>query len=493
MNSVALRRLLAITLTLFLTATLTYVVPSFERVRPWVRGEGIPVVRLFVGEKQPIELPDFQGATATAAAVATAEVAEEVAAEAPVQPAATSPSHDATPQPPPPPVRRARVAAKEYAGATTSIENVQALAGFYASLRRSAQGAAGAITRIAHYGDSSVAADEITRTARRKLQSRFGDAGHGFMLTARGNMFYGHRDIVHHESDGWELVSIVRRSLRSGYYGYGGVVATGQNGDYTSYGTVGDGPIGRSVSRFEVFYQRYAAGGELRLSVDGNPPETVQTQAATPEDAWQVVRVPDGEHSLAVRAHGEVRVYGVSQERDVPGVVYDALGLVGARADRLLDADPKHMAGQIAHRDPDLLVLGFGGNEAGNDYLDMGRYERDLVKVVRLMRSGKPRMSCLLFGPLDQGARNDRGDVVTLRALPGIVDVQRRVALSEGCGFFDTYQAMGGQGSVQRWYRARPRLFSPDFRHATPEGYALIGEVYYQALLKGFAEYSEKR
>jgi lysophospholipase L1-like esterase len=267
------------------------------------------------------------------------------------------------------------------------------------------------------------------------------------------------------------------------------VVASGHAGEYTSFGTVDSGPIGHSVSRFELFYQRFAAGGELRLSVDGAAPQSVNTRAAAPEDAWETIRVPDGDHSLVVRARGDVRLYGVSQERDTPGVVYDALGLVGARAERLLDANPRHMSAQIAHRDPHLLVLGFGGNEAGNDYIDAQRYERDLIKVVKLMRAGKPDMSCMLFGPLDQGERNARGDIVTLRSLPTIVEVQRRVAVAQGCAFFDAFQAMGGAGAVGRWYRARPRLFSPDFRHATPEGYAQIGKQYYQALLKGFAEY----
>jgi lysophospholipase L1-like esterase len=463
-----------IALTLVLTFGLTYVVPSFQRVRPWVKGEGLPVVRLFVGERQT-DLPDFQGATATATA----------ATQLPLAAAEDDASNEPTPT-------GLTVSPDEYKDLTLPIENAAALSTFYEALRRSAQGEPGAITRVAHYGDSAVAADEITGTARRKLQTRFGDAGHGFMLTARGAMFYGHRDVAHHESSGWELASIVRRSLRSGHYGYGGVVASGGAGEYTSFGTVDSGPIGHSVSRFELFYQRFAAGGELRLSVDGNAGTSVNTRAASPEDAWETIRVPDGEHSLLVRARGDVRLYGVSQERDNPGVVYDSLGLVGARADRLLDANPRHMSAQIAHRDPHLLVLGFGGNEAGNDWLDAERYERDLIKVVKLMRAGKPGMSCLMFGPLDQGQRNARGDIVTLKALPTIVEVQRRVALAQDCAFFDTFQAMGGSGSVARWYRARPRLFSPDFRHATPDGYAQIGRQYYEALLKGFADYLAK-
>ena len=54
------------------------------------------------------------------------------------------------------------------------------------------------------------------------------------------------------------------------------------------------------------------------------------------------------------------------------------------------------------------------------------------------------------------------------------------------------WSCRGGEGSVGRWYHARPRLFSPDFRHATPAGYAIIGNMYYQALLKAFADHLAK-
>ena len=465
----------SIALTIGLAGTVTYVVPSFERVRPWVAGEGVPVVRLFTSEQPHAELPDFQG---TVAATANS--------------APTPPPAPKVVQPPPVTGHGPKIDPSEYADLKMPIEFAQHLAPFYAALTRSAKGDKGAITRVAHYGDSSVAADEITQTARRKLQTRFGDAGHGFMLTAKGSMYYGHRDIVHRESKAWDLQTVVQRGLKNGQYGYGGVLATGRPGDYTYYSTVKDGPIGRAASSFELFYQRYPNGGELRISVDNGPEKIIDTRSNTTEDAFELIRVPDGEHSITVKAKGEVRIFGMSTERDTPGVVYDALGLVGGRAVHLYQLDHKHMGEQIAHRSPDLLVLGFGGNESGNDQLDMTKYQASLTKVLRMMRAGKPEMACLLFAPLDQGERNARGDIVTLPALPGIVAVQRKVAEAEGCGFFDTYQAMGGQGSVARWYRARPRMFSPDFRHATPAGYAVIGEMYYQALLKGFADYLAK-
>ncbi|HET8933296.1 MAG TPA: GDSL-type esterase/lipase family protein [Polyangiales bacterium] len=494
-----LRRLAAVTVTLGVIASVTYFVPSFERVRPWVAGEGVPVVRLFTEQRKPVDLPDFQGSAAAALAnpepptdfVAEIPDFNETAAPAPSNPEPTTPAAAVSGSEAP---RRAAATTaapkeKEHTGNVRPIEHAENLTAFFAALAKTAKTEPNAITRVAHYGDSSVAADAITSTARRRLQARFGDAGHGFMLTAKSNMFYGHRDVSHTESSGWQLASIVRKQLTTGLYGYGGIVSTGHPGQQIVFGTSGRGPIGRAVSRFEVFYQRYPEGGELGLSVDEGEERVVQTHADAVQDAWETVNVPDGEHALTLRARGEVRVYGLSQERAVPGVVYDALGLVGARAVHLLNADAKHMAGQIKHRDPDLLVLGFGGNEAGNDKMSMQKYASTLTEVIRLMRAGKPQMACMLFGPLDQGERNARGDIQTLGPLPAIVDTQRQVAKEQGCAFFDTYKAMGGYGAVGRWYNARPRLFGPDLRHATPTGYAIIGDMYYQALMKAFADY----
>ncbi len=483
----ALRRLCIVAATMLAFALAAYVLPGMERVRPWVKGEGVPVVRLFTRDKHA-DLPEFEGGNTVESAKAS-EVAAPVAVEGGSPAGGGMPTLSAGPLGP-----GFAIDPSEYANATQPIENPAALEAFYAALRRSAQGEASAITRIAHYGDSTIAADEITFTARRKLQSRFGDAGHGFMLVARGNMHYLHHDIEHRESSGWEVFSLVEHRWRNGFYGYGGVLARGSSGEHSVFATVDEAPVGHRVSRFELFYQRFPAGGDLRLSVDGESRTTIKTSSPTIEDGFETIKVPDGKHLLSLRALGnEVRLYGVVQERDVPGVVYDSLGLVGARAERLLGADPAHMARQIAHRSPDLLVLGFGGNEAGNEWLDPEHYERELTKVVKLMRSGKPEMSCLLFAPLDQGERNSRGDLVTLPVLPAIVDAQRRVASAEGCAFFDTWLAMGGKGSVARWYHRHPRLISSDFRHATPAGYQVIAGLYYEALLKGFAEYLAKQ
>ena len=154
-----------------------------------------------------------------------------------------------------------------------------------------------------------------------------------------------------------------------------------------------------------------------------------------------------------------------------------------------LNGDAEHIARQIDHRAPDLLVLGFGGNEAGNKWLNLEQYEKELTRVVEHMHTRGKQMSCMLFAPIDQAERDARGRVVTLATVPKIVAAQRRVALKKGCGFFDAWSAMGGEGSMAEWLKKRPRLGTSDLRHATPAGYEIIGDLYYKALLKAFAEY----
>jgi lysophospholipase L1-like esterase len=201
------------------------------------------------------------------------------------------------------------------------------------------------------------------------------------------------------------------------------------------------------------------------------------------------IEAPDGPHLLELHyaRGGPVNFYGVVIEREGPGVVYDSLGLVGARANRLLNFDESHIKSQLEQRGVNLIVLGFGGNEASDDRTEEAFYE-DYLQVLRRMRQGREDLGCLVFAPLDQ-ARRHRGRIRTLPTIPLIVAAQRRAALDSGCAFYDTWQAMGGQDAMRRWYKAQPRLAMGDFRHATPAGYEIIGNMFYKALLAGFADY----
>lgn len=469
-TAVGLRQLAAASAVFAALVALTYVLPPLARFRPWLEGEPIPVLRFFWPEPEEVveaapEIDHF----------------EELAAE---------------PPPPPPPDHTLTIAPEEYEGLTQPIEDPSgALRAFWVALARTARDRAGLtdgthLTRVAHFGDSTIALDGITMTARERLQTRFGDGGHGFVLAARGSLPYRHH-MVRHESEGsWRVQDLTHLALSDGRYGLGGVQVRAVSGAEAFYATDDDedAVVGRSVSRFSILYQRHPRGGQFRYRVDGGDWVEVDTRADATEDATLDVDMLDGAHRLDLRAagHGESRLYGVVLERGGPGVVYDSLGIVGARASRMLGFDPEHLRGQLATRGTDLVVIAFGGNDADDDR-DEEEFFTTFRDVARLVRGARPEASCLLMAPLDQGERDERGRVRTLEPVERIVRAMRRAAQSEGCAFFDTFAAMGGAGSMGRW--ARRGLASSDYRHATPAGYRVIGNLFYQALLSGFAEW----
>ena len=77
---------------------------------------------------------------------------------------------------------------------------------------------------------------------------------------------------------------------------------------------------------------------------------------------------------------------------------------------------------------------------------------------------------------MDRGVRED-GEIVTPDALPRIVAIQAKVALDTGSAFFNTFEAMGGAGTMAKWYTSQPRLVSSDFMHPLPGGAAIVGRL----------------
>lgn len=489
---------LAIVASVFVVLALaTYLVPlpSFRAMRPWMPGEDVPIARLYGRDVE----------TATGAAIATGggggggqEGALDEAILANLEDQGPEPAPEVEPTDPAQRATGVRIAPSELEGLAREIEDPEgrAMRAFYESLHRTATREPGAITRVAHYGDSSIALDGITQTVRERMQQRFGDAGHGFVLAARGSLPYRHRGVRHESSDdGWRLMDITHLPLSDGHYGYGGYQARSTSGATARFETAEEGnPVGTHVSRFDVLYERHPRGGRFEVRVDGGEPQLVDTRGEPVSGELHRIEVPDGPHRFDLRTvgRGESRLFGVVLEREGPGVVYDSLGMVGARARRFLGFDRDHLARQLELRQTNLVVIGYGGNDADDDR-DEAQYEEDFRQVARLVRAARPEASCLIFAPLDQAERDERGRIRTMEAVPRIVAAARRAAQAEGCAFFDTWSAMGGEGGMERWFRSRPRLAFGDFRHATPAGYRVIGNMFYKALLKGFADYLERR
>jgi lysophospholipase L1-like esterase len=369
----------------------------------------------------------------------------------------------------------------------------KALDPFYAMLDRVEKKEPGAIARIVYYGDSVIASDWITATLRRKLQARFGDSGHGFLLVADAWPGYHHDNVARYASKGWKVSRVVGPYAPDGLYGLGGVsfLADGP-GMYATVSTATSGDFGRSVSKFVVTYAEQPGGGKLSLKLDDKEAEVFSTAAETTTVKTKEIRAEDGPHKLEIRSNGGggVRVFHVVLERDTPGVVVDAVGIIGCRLRFLDKIDDAHWKEELQRRNPSLIAFTYGANESGDGFAyPMDKYEESARAVLKQAREALPNAACLLVGPLD--AADKKGDSYQTRpVIPAMNEIQRKLAAELGCGFFDTWSAMGGYGSMGVWIQRG--LGGADLVHPTSVGAEVLGGWVNKALMEGYSKWQSK-
>ncbi|MFN7939422.1 MAG: GDSL-type esterase/lipase family protein [Bryobacteraceae bacterium] len=355
---------------------------------------------------------------------------------------------------------------------------------FYEALHRAEGKGKGAEARILHYGDSPTTADLITSDARALLQKQFGDAGHGFCLIAKPWAWYAHRgaDVDGH---GWTVDPVNQSSIKDGLFGLGGVSFRG------GPGAIGRVKLSGPHTRMEVAFLKQPGGGQLRVFAGEQDLGVVDTEGTKAQSGFASFALPSEARQISVQAmSGPVRLFGMMFSKESPGVVYHSLGVNGAYVSVLAKFfNESHWREQLQHYRPHLVIVNYGTNESVYPQFVDYASEKELREIVRRLRAAVPEASILIMSPMDRGQRMATGEIGTVPAIPRLVAIQRRVAADLHCAFFNTFEAMGGMGTMGRWYAAEPRLVGADFIHPMPGGAKIVGGLLYQALLEGYNKY----
>jgi lysophospholipase L1-like esterase len=367
------------------------------------------------------------------------------------------------------------------------IDQHEALRAFYLALWRTEVGAPGAVTRVLHYGDSPVTADSITADVRSLLQQHFGDAGHGFVLIAKPWAWYGHRG-VDVEGKGWRIAPATQARARDGFHGLGGVSFEGDTGASSRL------VLSEDHAQIEIQYLRQPGGGVLAVEAAGQMLGEVETEGPAKEPGFQTFPLPAGARTIQLSVErGPVRLFGVSFERNRPGVIYNSLGLNGGQVQVVVRYfDKPQWTEELQHQHPDLVVINYGTNESiYADYIQR-YYPGELRQVIERVKAAVPGASVLIMSPMDRGQRDSNSRIITVPTLPRLVEIQRQTAEEMNCAFFNTFQAMGGEGTMARWYDSQPRLVSADFTHPLPAGARKVGVLLDQALESGYRQFKTR-
>jgi lysophospholipase L1-like esterase len=370
-------------------------------------------------------------------------------------------------------------------GANHFVDPTGSMAPFYAALLRVERHEPGAVVKVLHFGDSPTTADLITADVRSMLQTRFGDAGHGVYLIAKPWAWYDHRGISS-SSSGWTIDPATLHGQKDGWYGLGGVSFTGTQGAWSKVKL-----RERGQTRLTLNYVGMPGGGKVAIETDGSPLATLDTSMPRKIAAHESWKIPGTTREIAIRVEGApVRLFCFEFGKDATGVVYSSLGLNGTWAGVLASyTNGSHWNEQLREARPDLVVLSYGTNESGfGSYVD-STYSKDYREVLRRIKAALPETPVLVMSPMDRGARQSGGVIGTIQTLPRLIHLQSQMAAEKNLAFFNTFEAMGGEGTMGRWYQAEPRLVSADFIHPLPNGARIVGTLLFQAMTDGYNDW----
>ena len=389
------------------------------------------------------------------------------------------------PAPPPEPAAPATIGQPRVPGTVGSLEGYAALKRFFESLARLESGAATGDVKVLQFGDSHTAADYETGPIRRALQARFGDGGRGFV--GIGHVY------PHYVQEGLRVGStkdfpsergrwVKGKFVGDGLYGLGGAsIATSQHGARAW------AELTTKAPKIELSYLEQPRGGSFDVFVDGAKVTRVTTNGRGVASGFQSFDVADAPHHVEVRAvgDGDVRLFGMTLDRPLVGITLDALGINGARATTALQWNEGHLAEQLRHRAPDLVVLAYGTNEAGDDTTP-ATYERQLVDLLGRIARAVPTAACLIMGPPDRATRVPERGWATMPKLLEVIETQQRVARAAGCAYYNQFAAMGGEGSIAAWANEPNSRATKDHVHLTRDGYAFLANTFAADVIRAY-------
>jgi len=246
---------------------------------------------------------------------------------------------------------------------------------------------------------------------------------------------------------------------------------------------------GGKVQRIRIFMHSYVDGASVVFRANTEYSDTLRglKDGFSVADFHLSVEIKEVEISFNLPEGG--RIYGISFESD-GGVQVDNIAMRGGSGLIFSSMDRRTQQAMLNALSPGLILLQYGGNVV--PYMSPAYYKRAFKRQLKFFEELCPGIPVLVIGPSDMSHR-ENGEFSTYPGLEGIRDALREAAIESGFGFWDLYEAMGGENSMASFVHADPPLASPDYIHFTNLGVNLVAEMFYNALMLEYSEYESQK
>ena len=175
---------------------------------------------------------------------------------------------------------------------------------------------------------------------------------------------------------------------------------------------------------------------------------------------------------------GRFTIKGIYVDNPDNGLTLSEVGVNGAATSSFLKCDD--FVKDLKLLQPDLVIFSIGINDLQGADFDARRFVANYGKLVQLVRHTNPHCA-FLFTSCNDSWKNGRPNPFTTRARQAFEEI------SAGCdaAFWDLFGIMGGAGSMDAWVNGG--YARADHIHFTPEGYTVLGNLLFNALMDTYA------
>ncbi len=210
------------------------------------------------------------------------------------------------------------------------------------------------------------------------------------------------------------------------------------------------------------------------------------------ELATYTFQLPDFTDSLCIcfdSVPGEFTLTGVLLENGMPGISVHGVGVNGASL-------PSYLRCVDFERDlalirPDLIVFGIGINDAAEADFDVNLFKKNYDALIRIIKRVNPDCALLFVTNNDSYKRvKVKRKKARYEVNPNGLVVEHafmELGKQHNAAVWDQFDVMGGLRSMQDWEGAG--LAQKDKIHFTNNGYKLIGDLLYNALVERYMEH----
>lgn len=353
------------------------------------------------------------------------------------------------------------------------------------------------VINIVHLGDSHLQAGYYSGETMRLLQSRFGNAGRGWIAPFKLSRSNEPEDyFIQSVVKDWTVGRCIQNNPNCPW-GIGGIgIETGSPSITFTIGVSPERGNGYAFNQAVLYRSEqsmplipYGQQKDLAETFRAIQPGAPDIQADTFRMAFPVdslslesTRRQPGTDTLLPVSSFTNRYYGFSLTNGKAGLLYHAIGVNGAM---YVHFTSETYLKQLALLKPSLLIISLGTNEAfGRRYTD-AEFSGQMDAFFRIARKELPNTLFLLTTPAECYKRvrvKKRRVYVRNESMAKAAGVIARYAKSHGIACWDLFTATGGKNSCKQWQKAG--YFRKDHIHFTQEGYEEQGKLLYKAIVR---------